>query len=114
MGIVILRIFLRPVFFWLLAILVYWYLAGYVVDLFSDSHILTGLAKQLESAAMWVALVPFVLGAILMLERVQILHEWSTEPAAGCNFCGGPQEKRTGRYGPYRKCFICQRNEKIR
>ena len=114
MSIVVLRVLLRPLFLWLLAVLVYWYLAGYVVDLFSESTLLTGLANAVESNAKWVALVPFVMGAISMLERLQILHEWSTESTAGCGFCGGPQEERSGRYGSYRKCFICQRNEKIR
>ena len=114
MSIVVLRVLLRPLFLWLLAVFMYWYLAGYVVDLFSSSTLLSGLANAIESNAKWVALVPFVMGAISMLERLQILHEWSKESIAGCNYCAGPQKERSGQYGPYRKCFICQRNEKIR
>jgi len=114
MGPVVILMFLRPLFFWLLAVLAYWFLDSYVVNLFSGSALLTELVAASESAAKWIALVPFLMGAFLMLERLQILHEWSTEPSTGCKFCGGPQMERSGRYGPYKKCFVCQRNEKIR
>ena len=113
MSITICRVLLRPLSYWIFAILIYWYLTGHVVDSFSENSILIGLAKGIDSAAKWAALVPFLIGAYLMLERLQLLHEWSTEPAAGCNSCGGPQVERTGRYGPYRKCFICQKNKKF-
>jgi len=114
MRIAVLLVLLRPLFYWVLSILIYWYLTGYVVNSFLESSILIGLAKGLESVAKWAALVPFLIGVFLMMERLQLLHEWSTDPAAGCGSCGGPQAERIGRYGPYRKCFVCQKNEKIR
>jgi len=114
MSVIVLRMLLRPMFYWALSMLIYWYLTGQVVDSFLDSQILVGLAEGIEFMALWIALIPFAVGAHLMLERLQILHEWSTEPAAGCSYCGGPQDERTGRYGPYNRCFVCQKNEKIR
>lgn len=107
----LLKIFLRPLFFWLAAGLVYFYLKAVVAGSFAENASLVGLAENIGSIAIWVALVPFALGSVQLLERLRMLYLWHANEINGCDFCGAPQEEKTGRYGPYRKCFRCGKTQ---
>lgn len=101
------KMFLRPVVFWLIAVAVYWYLRVFVAGSFSASSYLTGLAEGVTSNAIWIALVPFAFGSLILLQRIHLLYSWHSDDTLGCGYCGAPQEEKTGRYGWYRKCFRC-------
>jgi len=105
--IVLLRVFLRPLFFWLVALSIFLYLRNSVADSFSNSTYLVGLAEVVRSKAIWIAMMPFTIGSLILVQRLQLLYYWSSDANQGCDFCGSPQDEKTGRYGPYRKCFLC-------
>ena len=105
--IVLLKIFLRPLVYWLIALSAYLYLRYFVADSFSDSAYLVGLAETVRTKAAWVALIPFAVGALFLAQRLQLLYCWSSDANQGCDFCGMLLDEKTGRYGPYRKCLNC-------
>ncbi len=105
--IVLIRMFLRPLFFWLVALSLFLYLRVFVADLLSDSTYLIGLTEVVRSKAVWIASIPFTIGALLFVQRLQLLYWWSSDENQGCDSCGAPQDEKNGRYGPYRKCFLC-------
>lgn len=71
--IILLRMILRPLFFWLIALSVFLYLRVFVAGSFSDSTYLVGLAEVVRSKAVWIAMIPFTIGALIFVQRLQLL-----------------------------------------
>lgn len=110
--ILLLRMFLHPLIYWLIAGAIFGYLKIFVAGTFAENSMLLGLAENVSSIAIWIALIPFALGSVQLLERIQTLYLWHSNETHGCDFCGSPQDERTGRYGPYRKCFRCGKTQR--
>ena len=106
------KMLLRPLASWYVAGAVYLYLKVFVVGSLSENSILVGLAENISSISIWIALVPFGLGLVQLLERIQLIYSWHSNKNRGCDFCGGPQNEKIGRFGPYRKCFRCGKTQR--
>jgi len=108
----ILRVLLRPLFFWLVALALFFYLRVSLIGSLSESTYLVGLSQALGTKLVWIAVVPFAIGVLSFIQRLQLLYWWHSGASQGCDNCGGPQDEKTGRFGPYRKCFLCGRTKK--
>ncbi|MCR4308011.1 MAG: hypothetical protein NUV80_05605 [Candidatus Berkelbacteria bacterium] len=106
-SILILRVLLRPLILLVMALAIFVYLKAFVAGSFSESRYLVGLVEAIQGKAIWVASIPFAVGAFSLVDRLQLLYWWHSDDSQGCDNCGGPQDQNNGRHGPFRKCFHC-------
>lgn len=107
------RMFALPIFFLVLAVFGLYFLGDFVPNRLSESAVLEGLASGSRTAAPWVGAGLLLASLVLFVVRFYRLWHWSQGYSDCCFACGGIVDHRNGRYGRYKHCLACGKNQKI-
>lgn len=107
------RLFALPSFLLVLAFVGLHFFGDFVPDQFSGSAVLKGLADGSRAAAPWVGAGLLLASLVLFIVSFYRLWRWSQGNSDCCFTCGGIVDQKHGRYGPYKHCLACGKNQKI-
>ena len=107
------RMFALPIFFLVLAIVGLHFLGDFVPNRLSGSAVLEGLANGSRTAAPWVGAGLLLASLVLFTVSFYRLWRWNQGGSDCCFTCGGIVDHRHGRYGQYKHCLACGKNQKI-
>ncbi len=109
----LLRLFALPVLLLILAGFGLYFLGEFLPHWFSGSTMFESLGTSSRAAVPWV--VSGLLLAALAFFTVGFyrLWRWDQGKSDCCFICGGIVDNRHGRYGHYKHCLACGKNQKI-
>ena len=107
------RLFFLPAFFFVLSRAALPFLAGIVPDWFSHSAMLKGVGESSRAVAPWVGAALVLVALALFIVSMYRLWRWQQGKSDSCSICGGLVDQKYGRYGPYKHCLSCGKNQKI-
>ncbi|WP_157933766.1 hypothetical protein [Alloalcanivorax mobilis] len=106
------RLFDFPILLLVLAIVGLHFLGDLVPNWFSGSAVLEGLANGSRAAAPWVASALMLASFFFFTVNCHRLWRWNQGNSDCCFVCGGIVDHKHGRYGPYKHCLACGKNQK--
>ena len=106
-------LFALPSLMLIFAFLGLYFFGHFVPGHFSGSAIFAGLANGSRALAPWVGVALLLASLALFTVSFYRLWRWSQGNSDCCLTCGGIVDQKYGRYGPYKHCLACGKNEKI-
>lgn len=107
------RLFALPSLLLIFAFVGLHFFGHFVPDHFSGSAVFVGVANGSRALAPWVGVGLLLASLALFAVSFYRLWRWSQGNSDCCFTCGGIVDQKHGRYGPYKHCLACGRNEKI-
>ncbi len=107
------KLFALPSFLLVLAFVGLHLFGNFLPDLFSGSAVFEGLADGSRAAAPWIGAGLLLASLVWFIVSFYRLWRWSQGNSDCCFTCGGIVDQKHGRYGPYKHCLACGKNEKI-
>lgn len=107
------RLFALPTFLLVLSLVGPYFFGDFVPGWLSGSAVLKGVGDSSRAAAPWIGAGLLLAALVLFIVSFYRLWQWNQGNSDSCFSCGGIVDHKHGRYGPYRHCLACGKNQKI-
>jgi len=107
------RLFALPAFLLVLSPVGLHFFGAFVPGWLSGSLVLEGLGGSSRAAAPWIGAGLLLAALVMFTVSFYRLWRWSQGSSDSCFNCGGIVDHRHGRYGPYKHCLACGKNQQI-